>query len=223
MEKILTCAQMRAADKFTIESGVPSAELMERAGRAIADEAEKILSAAGGRRVLAVCGGGNNGGDGYCAARLLAERGYEAAVYALGEKCSEDCAAQRARFTGRLYAAFPEEKYDLVIDAVFGTGFKGVPDGKFAEAIARINGCGAPVLAADIPSGLNGDTGTAALAVHAQKTVTIGEKKFGLYLESGVEKYLPRISGRDAAAPACLWMEAERKNTEKEDIQCVLA
>ena len=63
MQNVLTCAQMRAADKYTIETlGVPSAELMERAGAAIAEEAEKLLRETGGRRVLAVCGGGNNGG-----------------------------------------------------------------------------------------------------------------------------------------------------------------
>lgn len=186
MQKILTCAQMRAADKYTIEEmGVPSSELMERAGEAIANEAEKQLIRMGGSRVLAVCGGGNNGGDGYCAARILAERGYRADALALCEQLSEDCAAQRAKFGGEVYTAFPKERYDLIIDAVFGTGLKRPPEGKFADAIAAINGSGAYVLSADIPSGLNGDTGAAALAVRADKTVTIGECKFGLYLQDG--------------------------------------
>ena len=75
MDTILTCAQMRAADKYTIEElGVPSLTLMERAGEAIADRAERALGLRGGKRVLAVCGGGNNGGDGVAAARLLAVR-----------------------------------------------------------------------------------------------------------------------------------------------------
>ena len=189
MEKILTCAQMRAADKYTMETlGVPSETLMERAGRAVADAAERALKARGGSRVLAVCGGGNNGGDGYCAARLLAGRGYTAEVYELCEKFSEDCAAQREKFTGLTHTSFPKEGYDVVIDAIFGTGFRSVPEGKFAEAIAAVNGSGAYVVAADIPSGLNGDTGTAQLCVRADETVTIGEKKFGLYLESGADK-----------------------------------
>ena len=188
MQKILTCAQMRAADKYTIEEkGIPSETLMERAGSAIADEAAKMLEKMGGRRVLAVCGGGNNGGDGYCAARLLLARGFDAQVYELCEKFSDDCAAQRAKFTGTLHDTFPEETFDLIIDAVFGTGFRSVPEGKFAEAIAAVNGSGAKVLSADIPSGLNGDTGGAALAVHADRTVTIGERKFGLFLESGAD------------------------------------
>lgn len=187
MEKILTCAQMRAADKYSIETlGVPSETLMERAGEAIADAAERVLKARGGR-ALAVCGGGNNGGDGYVAARLLCERGYVAEVYELCEKFSEDCAAQRDKFTGLTHTSFPKGEYTVVIDAIFGTGFRSVPEGKFAEVIAAINAGGAYVIAADIPSGLNGDTGTAQLCVHADETVTIGEKKFGLYLESGAD------------------------------------
>lgn len=188
MIKILTCAQMRAADKYTIETlGVPSQTLMERAGKAVADEAEKALAACGGRRVLAVCGGGNNGGDGYCAARILSERGYEAEAFAVSEKLSEDCAAQCMKFHGKVHTAFPKEKFDVVIDAVFGTGFRGTPEGKFADAISAVNASGAYVVSADIPSGLNGDTGTAQLSVRADKTVTIGERKFGLYLEEGAD------------------------------------
>ena len=188
MQKILTCAQMRAADKYTIEElGVPSSVLMERAGAAIAGEAEKELVRMGGSRVLAVCGGGNNGGDGYCAARILSEHGFHADVFALCEQLSDDCAAQREKFGGKVFTAFPKEEYDLIIDAIFGTGLRRPPEGKFADAIAAVNGSGAYVLSADIPSGLNGDTGTAALSVRADKTVTIGERKFGLYLQDGAD------------------------------------
>ena len=112
MQNVLTCAQMRAADKYTIETlGVPSAQLMERAGAAIAEETETLLREIGGRSVLAVCGGGNNGGDGWCAARLLAERGFETAVYTLTEKLSADCAAQRAAYENsvRLAGKTPAE------------------------------------------------------------------------------------------------------------------
>ncbi len=197
MQNVLTCAQMRAADKYTIETlGVPSAELMERAGAAIAEEAEKLLREIGGRRVLAVCGGGNNGGDGWCAARFLAERGFETAVYTLTDKLSPDCAAQRAAYEDALSAegedpavfiVFPEEKFDVVLDAVFGTGFRGAPEGKFAEAIARMNESGAKIVSADIPSGLNGDTGAFVLCVKADVTVTIGELKGGLLLGDGAD------------------------------------
>ena len=197
MQNILTCAQMRAADKYTIETlGVPSETLMERAGAAIAEETEKLLRRAGGKRILAVCGGGNNGGDGWCAARLLAERGFETAVYTLTDKLSADCAAQRAAYEGSMiaageepavYSVFPEGAYDVVIDAVFGTGFRGVPEGRFAEAIARMNECGAIIVSADIPSGLNGGTGMYSMCVKADLTVTIGELKGGLLLGNGAD------------------------------------
>lgn len=197
MQNVLTCAQMRAADKYTIETlGVPSAELMERAGAAIAAETEKLLRKIRGRSVLAVCGGGNNGGDGWCAARYLSECGFETAVYALTDKLSSDCAAQRAAYEEALEAAgkdpviftsFPEEKFDVILDAVFGTGFRGVPEDKFADAIARMNDSGAKIVSADIPSGLNGDTGAFVLCVKADITVTIGELKGGLLLGDGAD------------------------------------
>ena len=188
MRSVLTCAQMRAADRYTIDvRGVPSSALMERAGAAIAEEAEKMLRARGGRRVLAVCGTGNNGGDGWCAARLLAKRGFDAAVYSLAGDMSADCAAQRGKYAGRVCASFPEEGFDLIVDAIFGTGFRGVPEGEAAEAISRINAGGAAVLSADIPSGLRGDSGTKALCVRADVTVAIGELKRGLLLGDGAD------------------------------------
>ncbi len=186
MKHVLTCAEMRAADMYTIEElGVPSSELMERAGAAVADEAEKLLRAGGGASVLAVCGGGNNGGDGWCAARLLAERGWRTAVFAVGEKLSPDCAAQRAKYKGEVLQTFPEERFDVIIDALFGTGFRGMPEGAFAEAIGQINASGAKVVAADIPSGLNGDNGTYKLCVRADVTVAVGELKTGLLVGKG--------------------------------------
>ena len=176
MKRVVSCSQMRSADKHTIEDlGVPSQELMERAGAAIAEETEKLLSSFGGRSVLAVCGGGNNGGDGWCAARLLAEKGFETAVFTLTDKLSADCAAQREKYAGEVFSAFPERKFDVIIDAIFGTGFSRAPEGRFADAIARINASGAKVVSADIPSGLGGDSGQYVSCVRADVTVTIGQ------------------------------------------------
>ncbi len=188
MQAVLTCAQMRAADKYTIQTlGTPSQELMERAGSAIAEEAEKILRLKNLHSVLAVCGGGNNGGDGWCVARLLAERGYRTAVYTLTDKFSSDCALQKEKYRGLVYTQFPEESFDMIVDAVFGTGFHGAPEGVFLDAIEKINRSGAFVLSADIPSGLNGDTGTYFSCVKADCTVTIGELKGGLLLADGAD------------------------------------
>ena len=102
MQKFLTNAQMRSADLHTInELGVPSSELMERAGRAIADRAAE--AARGGKRVAVVCGAGNNGGDGYVAARLLCGMSIEAVVVdaSFGSGYSKDCAVQSAKYRGR--------------------------------------------------------------------------------------------------------------------------
>lgn len=188
MQTVLTCAEMRAADKYTIETlAVPSQALMERAGEAIADETEKLLRETGGRSVLAVCGGGNNGGDGWCAARLLAERGFETAVFSLSEAPSPDCAAQRSLYAGRILSKFPDEKFDVIIDAIFGTGFRSAPTERFAAAIARINASGSKVVSADIPSGLNGDCGTFVSCVKADVTVAVGELKGGLLLADGAD------------------------------------
>lgn len=188
MRNVLTCAQMRAADKYTMqEVGIGAQELMERAGKAIAEETASLLERTGGRSVLAVCGGGNNGGDGWCAARILAQEGYETAVYTLTDKCSQDCAAQRALYAGKVYSNFPKEHYDVIVDAIFGTGFHGVPEGIYADAIERINASGSLVVSADIPSGLNGDTGTYYACVKASRTVTLGELKGGLLLGNGAD------------------------------------
>lgn len=188
MKKILTCEQMRMADAYTIrERGVPSLTLMERAGEKIAEIAKRTLARLQSGRVLVVCGSGNNGGDGYCAARILAEQGVDVSVFAVFAPGSEDCIAMRRRFTGAVYENTDFEKdFALVIDCIYGTGFHGAAEGAAEDAIKWMNGSGAFVLSADIPSGLNGDNGTCAgAAVRADMTAAIGELKAGLLLNDG--------------------------------------
>ena len=145
MKKVLSVAAMRAADEFTIrERGVPSQTLMERAGRAIADAAENILRERGGRTVLAVCGGGNNGGDGFCAARLLEERGYECAVYCIADRLSGDCRIQREKIRRQAVVPFPFRKIRsrhrrACRYRIFGRAARRA----LADAIEKINGSGA--------------------------------------------------------------------------------
>ena len=98
MKHSYTVKEMREADRAAIEGGTPSLELMERAGRALADAVEAAMERLGISDVLFVCGGGNNGGDGFVAARILLERGLDAAVLCLAEKFSPDCAAEKERF-----------------------------------------------------------------------------------------------------------------------------
>jgi NAD(P)H-hydrate epimerase len=198
MEPVLLPAQMRAADETTIASGTPGVELMDRAAHACAVVALRMLGGAYGRRVLVVCGKGNNGGDGIACARHLASAGASATVLLLGEP-SGDAAAHldlarrlaprgRVRFIEWSASAFEHEarRADLIVDAILGTGFADAPRGEVAEAIAAIEASPCSVLAVDIPSGVAGGDGRVpGAAVTADVTVAIQSLKAGHLLPPG--------------------------------------
>ena len=143
------------------EEGHDVGELMERAGAAVAREVRERFPHA--RRVAVVCGGGSNGGDGRIAARILREQGVDAV---------ETTAVEQA---------------DVVVDALFGTGFHGVPRAEAAATIERINAAGAPVVAVDVASGVDASTGeVAGPAVRATLTVTFHGRKVGLAVAPGL-------------------------------------
>ena len=188
---------MRSVDRWAIEEqGVDSLELMENAGRAVA-EAVARLAPEGPVRV--VCGKGNNGGDGLVAARLLREMGFEAEALLLwpADQLSEDAAANLKRLGGvdagegggRRAGGVVEVEGDIagrlagsgaVVDAIFGTGFSGAPREPAAGAIAAIGACDAPVVACDVASGVDAATGEVAGAVvEADVTVTFHGAKIG--------------------------------------------
>ncbi|HEX5989916.1 MAG TPA: NAD(P)H-hydrate dehydratase [Solirubrobacterales bacterium] len=180
---------MRGVDRWAIEEvGVPSLELMEAAGRAVA-EAVAELAPQGPVRV--VCGKGNNGGDGFVAARLLREMGFEVEALLLwpGEELRGDAAANFERFGGELLEGDPDERLTdsgAVVDAIFGTGFEGAPRQPAAAAIEAINRCGAPVVACDIASGVDASTGeVAGEAVEADVTVSFHAAKLGQRVAPG--------------------------------------
>jgi NAD(P)H-hydrate epimerase len=194
-------AEMRAIDRAAIEGlGIPSLALMERAGAAVA-EAAAALAAPGGR-FLIVCGAGNNGGDGYVAARLLRGAGRDVSVLSLvpPQRLSGDARAVRE---GAAAAGVPIEDRpggigaldaragDVVVDAIFGTGLARPPEGPFAaaiEAIGAARAAGAGVLAVDVPSGLSADTGRPlGPCVKADRTVTFAFQRRGLVLPPGAE------------------------------------
>jgi len=176
MEPVLSVAEMRAVDAAAQRS-VPISTLIARAGTAVATEAMSMLGGAYGRRVVVVAGPGNNGNDGRVAARLLARRGARVAIVEAGERLAAIVGA------------------DLVIDAAYGTGFRGdyeAPDPG-----------GAPVLAVDVPTGLGADLGQASPgAVRATCTVTFGAIKPGLLLNDG-----PELAGRVEVRPIGLPVE----------------
>lgn len=195
MIRVLSNEQMRQADAYTIHTGgVPSEILMKRAGFAIADEAERAARARGAKRMVIVCGTGNNGGDGYVCAQALLNRGLAVAVFALSGKLSPDCERERAAYTG---AYTKEINGDVIVDCIFGTGLSREVKGEYAEVIALINSSGAFVLAADIPSGINGDNGRVlGCAVRADLTVAVAEYKLGHFLADGPD-YCGKVVKKD--------------------------
>jgi NAD(P)H-hydrate epimerase len=196
--KLCTAEQMRSIDqRAASEYGMPSLLLMENAGRAVAERALARMAAIthGYPIVWVMCGKGNNGGDGFVAARHLWTRG------TVGVQCwlvgAPDDVRGDARVNldilGKLgvpVSPFPEvpdvPRPALVIDALLGTGFQGEPRGAMAYAIEAANGFGAPVLAVDVPSGLDADTGRpSSYCVRAAETVTLGLPKVGFTVYPG--------------------------------------
>jgi len=195
--RLYTAEQVRCLDKCAIEEhGIPGIDLMERAGCVVFDQARLEFPAS--RNWLIFCGGGNNGGDGYIVARLAREAGLSAVVCALKstDSLSGDAAtaASRWRDAGGETCMWPVgeiERHDLIVDALLGTGLDRAPAGDYGDAIDLIKGAGAAVVAVDIPSGLNADTGRVmGKAAEADLTVTFIGRKRGLYTTDG-----PDIAG----------------------------
>src|SRR3954451_18577515 len=186
--QLLTTEEMREADARTIAAGTPGYELKVRAGAAVADAAGAM--AGPGRRVVVACGPGNNGGDGFVAARLLAERGHAVSLVLLGSRAAlrGDAALAAADWSGPVgdHAALRPDEADLIVDALFGAGLSRDLDGAARTAVERINAAGRPILALDIPSGIDGDTGAVrGTAVRATRTVTFACRKPGHLLLPG--------------------------------------
>ena len=201
LDPLYDAGGMASADRWAIErAGIPSLDLMETAGRGLADAA---LEMGAGDRVTVVCGKGNNGGDGLVAARHLARAGVPVEVALLwpGDQLSPDAVANLGRLEGvevreGAGALSGRPPARLIIDAILGTGFEGDPREPVAGAIEWINGAGAPVLACDVPSGVDASTGEAALAVRADRTVTFHGAKVGHFINPG-----KRLSGAVTVAP----------------------
>lgn len=179
--------RMRATDAWAIEeAGIPGLELMERAGRGLADLITEVAPAG---PLAVACGKGNNGGDGYVAARLLREAGREVRVLATAPvaELRGDARANAERVNDiEPFAAARLEGRTVLVDALLGTGFSGVPHGPVAEAIAALNAAGAPIVAADVPSGVDAATGVVeGEAICARATATFAAAKPGLWINPG--------------------------------------
>ncbi|MGQ0457512.1 MAG: NAD(P)H-hydrate dehydratase [Hyphomicrobium sp.] len=186
--ELLTTAETAEADRLAGVAGVTSLALMENAGRAVAEASRGLVS--GGGSVLVVAGPGNNGGDGFVAARHLAMHGVDVSVALIQEASPGrgDAAEMRRRWQGSVCAASPElvRRASVVIDAAFGAGLSRPLAGLASDMIDAINGGDAAVLSVDVPSGLDGSTGQALGAVvRATRTVTFFRKKPGHLLLPG--------------------------------------
>ncbi len=186
--EVLTPDEMGKADALTIEEGTPGLTLMEAAGLAVAEAVHDLLPLGG--RVLVMTGPGNNGGDGFVAARLLAEAGYEvtAGLLAARDRLKGDAAFAAAAWTGPskgLSAALVSDA-DIIVDALFGAGLDRPVTGVAAQTIAAVNRAGLPVVAVDLPSGIDGRSGKVlGAAVKASCSVTFFRLKPGHLLMPG--------------------------------------
>lgn len=187
---LLTTSEMAMADRMAIAAGVPSLSLMENAGGAVAEVAASMV--ARGARILVMCGPGNNGGDGYVAARHLAEAGFAVTVAALTPPVglTGDAAAMASRWAGRTddLATADLAQADLLIDALFGAGLSRPLSGEAAAAVEQANALGRQVLAVDVPTGLDGNTGTSPCngpVIRATRTITFFRRKPGHLLMPG--------------------------------------
>lgn len=185
--ELLSVEQMSQADQLAIDGGTPGLALMERAGKAVADHAARL---AGDRPIVVLCGPGNNGGDGYVAAKHLQERGYRVRVAALGdpEDLIGDALASYKRWDGVAEPLWPVtlEEDCVVIDALFGAGLTRDIEGPIANVLNAARDLGLPSIAVDLPSGLNGNTGQIlGTALPAIETVTFFRKKPGHLLYPG--------------------------------------
>ena len=209
ISKGITASQMREIDKRAAEEfGIPSIELMENAGRRVAEAAKRFVVHA----VVVVCGTGNNGGDGLVAARYLSEWGFKVEIVLL--KSAEFLKGDTLinfNLTGNLniitsyYSSHTSfDKFDLIIDALLGTGIKGDVKSACRAAIDAINNSGKRVLSVDIPSGLDTDTGEVlSVAVKADETVTMALPKTGL-LKPEAASFVGKLIVADIGIPKVL-------------------
>lgn len=187
----ISVENMRQSDAYTIANFTSSLELMYRAAYGV------YTATSWDRPAAIVVGSGNNGGDGFALACILAEHDCQCSVFTVSQRLSEDSAyyASRANATGIPISDFSPgclDGYNIIVDCLLGTGFQGSIRDNYRAAINAINHADAFVVSVDINSGMNGDTGNAELAVYSDLTVTIGYVKTGL-VSQNAGNYIKRL------------------------------
>jgi len=213
---------LRELDRMAAASGISMLSLMENAGEAVAEKTVELLRDPEKERVAIFCGKGNNGGDGFVAARKLAERGCDVRAYLVGKQddVKNEAGANLKSFIkeqsgieeiisevdieqlkGRLDCS-------LVIDAILGTGFSGSISGPLKKLIELLNSAGIPILAVDVPSGLNATTGEVkGVAIRAKGTISFALPKKGFYEGEGPE-HVGRLQVKNIGFPEELLKKA---------------
>jgi len=200
---LLSVAEMYRADAYAVDRGVAGVTLMENAGRALAEEIVKRWTRC---RVAVLCGPGNNGGDGFVAARHLAAAGYAVRLALLGRRdaLTGDAATMADRWAGAVEPLTPAvlDDADLIVDGLFGAGLARPVAGAAADTLAAAIARGTPIVAIDVPSGVQGDTGEVmGVAAQAALTVTFFRRKPGHALYPGRD-LAGTVVTRDIGIPA---------------------
>ncbi len=215
----VTRAEVRELDRRAIEEyGIPGVVLMENAGRSVAEEAMKMLPTGGKRQVAVLCGKGNNGGDGFVVARHLHNHGIKVWVYLLckaEEIASSPDACTHLKVIQKMDIPINEiptqdqvkevlprlKKFDLLIDALLGTGLTGEVREPYKTIVQGMNAAGVSILSVDIPSGLDCDEGRVlGTAVKATRTVTFVLPKVGFFKNQG-PSYVGELIVADIGIP----------------------
>lgn len=199
MEIFLTVEQMRALDEYVINRDDVAITLMGRAGEALADELVNF------KNIAVVCGPGNNGGDGYAAVYSLQSRNLlenkKVTIFYTKEPKSDESKFFFDNINHKNVSitnlSIPlEDKFDVIVDCLLGTGFSGVPRGAIKDAIEAINYANAYVISMDINSGINGDTGDGEIAVKSDLTLSVGYIKVGM-MEASFKKWCREIVNKN--------------------------
>lgn len=217
----LTAVEMAEVDKVAIQGfGIDVLSLMENAGTAAACVARMMLEgSAAGKKICCLVGKGNNGGDGLVAARHLFNWGAEVSVVlAGGSESLRDVPAKQFAIVEKMGVPVRrkggESGSDLLIDALLGYGSSGDPRGAVADLVRGANESGVPILAMDLPSGLDATTGVPGTpCVEAKSTVTLGFPKTG-FLKAGSERYLGSIYLADISLPRKLYLDYSAKGVD---------
>lgn len=191
--KVVSAATMSRLEALAYQQGCKEADFMEKAGRGAASIIQKYMNInSADRRVLLLCGKGNNAGDAFVAGIHLLEHGYQVSAIQPDpiENCSPLCKKNRQRFEqngGLISQGFQDSpSFSLIVDGIFGTGFKGSVKEPYAGLIKSANQSGVPIISIDIPSGLDGTTGEIeSCAIHAAATIFLGLPKTGFFLRDG--------------------------------------